>query len=372
MSDQTIASIRQHFLQASAAVDTSGGAAEIRANMRAQLQQTLFRVADELEGASSSAAIDALRVSALGKKGEITAFMKGLGQLPPEERPRVGQLVNVARDSLEMMFEHHQGILKKRERESRLLSEDIDVTLPGQTRSRGSLHPMSIVWEDMISIFTSMGYEVVEGPEVEKDLYNFELLNLPKNHPARDAQDTFYVDDNTVLRTHTSPVQARIMTTRKPPIRIICPGRVYRADELDSTHSPVFHQIEGLVIDEHITMGDLKGTLDTFAKRLYGPGVTTRFRPSFFPFTEPSAEVDLTCANCGGKGCRMCKGTGWIEVLGSGMVNPKVLEMCGIDSHKYSGFAFGIGVERLTILKYHVPDMRYLYENDLRFLQQFR
>ncbi len=340
--------------------------------MKDQLQAILERTTEELQQTETSAGIEALRVCVLGKKGEITGLMKGLGQLPPEERPQVGALVNATRDALEAQFQAHTASIQRREREARLLSEDIDVTLPGQVRARGSLHPMSIVWEDMISIFTSMGYEVVEGPEVEKDLYNFELLNLPKNHPARDAQDTFYVDDNTVLRTHTSPVQARIMTTRKPPIRIICPGRVYRADELDSTHSPVFHQIEGLVIDEHITMGDLKGTLDTFAKRLYGPGVTTRFRPSFFPFTEPSAEVDLTCANCGGKGCRMCKGTGWIEVLGSGMVNPKVLEMCGIDSTKYSGFAFGIGVERLTILKYHVPDMRYLYENDLRFLQQFR
>ena len=231
---------------------------------------------------------------------------------------------------------------------------------------------MSIVLEQLLDIFTGMGFEAVEGPEVELDHYNFELMNIPKNHPARDAQDTFYIDDNVVLRTHTSPVQARIMTTRKPPIRIVSFGRVYRADEADATHSPVFHQLEGLVIDENISMGDLKGTLDTFARRLYGEGVTTRFRPSFFPFTEPSAEVDLTCAACRGKGCRICKDTGWIEVLGSGMVNPKVLEMCGIDSRKYSGFAFGMGVERLSNLKYNVPDMRYLYENDVRFLRQFR
>ncbi len=246
------------------------------------------------------------------------------------------------------------------------------MTLPGTERTAGSLHPINVVLEDLLNIFTGMGFEAVEGPEVEYDHFNFELLNVPKNHPARDAQDTFYIDDNVVLRSQTSPVQARIMTTRKPPIRIISPGRVYRADEVDATHSPVFHQIEGLVIDENISIADLKGTLDTFAQRLYGAGVTTRFRPSFFPFTEPSAEVDLTCAACGGKGCRMCKGTGWIEVLGAGMVNPKVLEMCGIDSKKYSGFAFGMGVERLTILKYNVPDMRYLYENDLRFLSQFR
>jgi phenylalanyl-tRNA synthetase alpha chain len=224
----------------------------------------------------------------------------------------------------------------------------------------------------MIEIFTGMGFTVVEGPEVEWDQYNFELLNLPKHHPSRDAQDTFYIDENIVLRTHTSPAQARVMTVSQPPIRIVCPGRCYRADEADSTHSPVFHQMEGLMIDEGISMGDLKGTLDTFARKLFGEGVTTRFRPSFFPFTEPSAEVDLTCAACMGAGCRMCKGTGWIEVLGSGMVNPKVLDMCGIDSKKYTGFAFGVGLDRLAVIKYSVPDMRYLFENDLRFLAHFR
>ena len=340
--------------------------------MREQLEAIVSEALAELNAAQSTAALEILRVRVLGKKGELTGILRGMGKLPAEERPVVGQMVNEAREKLESALESRQQALRAAEREAQLSSEQIDVTLPGKTRERASLHPMSIIWDDLISIFTSMGYELAEGPEVELDHYNFELLNLPKNHPARDAQDTFYIDDNIVLRTHTSPVQARVMTTRKPPIRIICPGRVYRADELDSTHSPVFHQIEGLVIDEHITMGDLKGTLDTFAKRLYGQGVTTRFRPSYFPFTEPSAEVDLTCANCGGSGCRMCKGTGWIEVLGAGMVNPKVLEMCGIDSKKYSGFAFGIGIERLTILKYHVPDMRYLYENDLRFLSQFR
>ena len=231
---------------------------------------------------------------------------------------------------------------------------------------------MNIALQKMIEIFVGMGYEAVEGPEVEFDHYNFELLNIPKNHPARDAQDTFYIDDNIVLRTHTSPVQARIMTTRKPPIRIVSTGRVYRADEADATHSPVFHQMEGLVIDENITMGDLKGTLDEFARQMFSEGIKTRFRPSFFPFTEPSAEVDLTCANCRGEGCRMCKGTGWIEVLGAGMVNPKVLDMCGIDSKKYSGFAFGMGVERMALLKYNIPNLRYLYENDLRFLTQYR
>ena len=284
----------------------------------------------------------------------------------------MGQMVNETRAAIEEALEARATVLREKEKEERLKREAIDVTMPVRPRSAGAPNPLYTVQDELVEIFVGMGYEVVEGPEVEYDHYNFELLNLPKNHPARDAQDTFYIDDNIVLRTHTSPVQARIMTTRKPPIRIVCPGRVYRADEVDATHSPVFHQIEGLVIDEHISIGDLKGTLDTFAQRLYGEGVVTRFRPSFFPFTEPSAEVDLTCANCHGKGCKMCKGTGWIEVLGSGMVNPKVLDMCGSVSKRYTGFAFGMGIERLAFLRYNVPDMRYLYENDLRFLRQFR
>ena len=330
------------------------------------------RALSELKGVSDSKSLDELRVRVLGKKGELTGILRSMGQVSAELRPKIGQWVNEARETIENALAEAQKQIARRELEQRLESEKLDVTLPVQDRSEGSLHPMSLVLETLLDIFTGMGFEAVEGPEVEYDHFNFELMNIPKNHPARDAQDTFYVDDNIVLRTHTSPVQARIMTTRKPPIRIISFGRVYRADEADATHSPVFHQLEGLVIDENVSMGDLKGTLDTFAKRLYGEGVTTRFRPSFFPFTEPSAEVDLTCAACRGKGCRVCKGTGWIEVLGAGMVNPKVLEMCGIDSKKYSGFAFGMGVERLTNLKYNVPDMRYLYENDMRFLKQFR
>ncbi len=340
--------------------------------MEKSLQEIRERVLAELSEARQSSRLEQIRVSVLGKKGELTGLLRGMGKLPPEERPKVGQLVNEVRAALEEALDKRAVELKEKEKEERLAAEAIDVTLPGPERSAGSLHPMNIALNKMIDIFVGMGYEVVEGPEVEYDHYNFELLNLPKNHPARDAQDTFYVDDNIVLRTHTSPVQARIMTTRKPPIRIICPGRVYRADEADATHSPVFHQMEGLVIDENITMGDLKGTLDEFARQMYGEGIRTRFRPSFFPFTEPSAEVDLTCANCKGVGCRMCKGTGWIEVLGAGMVNPKVLDMCGIDSRKYSGFAFGMGVERISLLKYNIPNLRYLYENDLRFLTQYR
>lgn len=340
--------------------------------MESKLREIRERVLGELAKADSTALLEQIRVGVLGKKGELTALLRGMGKLPAEERPRVGQLVNEVRAELEGALEAKGEEIKAREKAARLEAEAVDVTLPGPARGAGSLHPMNIALERMIDIFVGMGYEVVEGPEVEYDHYNFELLNLPKNHPARDAQDTFYIDDNIVLRTHTSPVQARIMTTRKPPIRIVCPGRVYRADEADATHSPVFHQMEGLVIDENITMGDLKGTLDEFARQMYGEGIRTRFRPSFFPFTEPSAEVDLTCANCHGEGCRMCKGTGWIEVLGAGMVNPKVLDMCGIDSKKYSGFAFGMGVERIALLKYNIPNLRYLYENDLRFLTQYR
>ena len=340
--------------------------------MKTKLREIRERVLSELNQAANTAALEQIRVGVLGKKGELTGLLRGMGQLPAEERPKMGQLVNDVRKALEEALEERAAELKAREKEERLAAEAVDVTLPGEERCAGSLHPMNIALQKMIDIFVGMGYEVVEGPEVEYDHYNFELLNIPKNHPARDAQDTFYVDDNIVLRTHTSPVQARIMTTRKPPIRSICPGRVYRADEADATHSPVFHQMEGLVIDENITMGDLKGTLDEFARQMYGEGISTRFRPSFFPFTEPSAEVDLTCANCRGAGCRMCKGTGWIEVLGAGMVNPHVLEMCGIDPKKYSGFAFGMGVERISLLKYNIPNLRYLYENDLRFLTQYR
>lgn len=340
--------------------------------MEELLREIREKARKEIEGAGASGKLEEIRVRVLGKKGELTALLRGMGKLAPEERPKVGQMVNKARAAIEAALETRKEMLASAEKEARLAREAIDVTMPGPARMAGAINPMNMALEKMIDIFVGMGYEVVEGPEVEFDRYNFELLNLPKNHPARDMQDTFYVDDNIVLRTHTSPVQARVMTTRKPPIRIICPGRTYRADEADATHSPVFHQMEGLVIDEGISMGDLKGTLDEFARAMFHEGITTRFRPSFFPFTEPSAEVDLTCANCGGKGCKVCKGTGWIEVLGSGMVNPKVLEMCGIDSKKYSGFAFGMGIERIAQLKYNIPNMRIMYENDLRYLSQFR
>ena len=322
--------------------------------------------------AGDSAQVEQIRVSVLGRKGELTALLKGMKDVAAEERPVVGQLINDVRAEIETIIDKQKKLIEQAALEKKLEAETIDVTLPGEDVVIGKKHPLNIVLDEFKEIFLGLGFSIAEGPEVELDHYNFELLNLPKNHPARDAQDTFYVDDNIVLRTHTSPVQARTMLSRKPPIRIACPGRVFRADEVDATHSPVFHQIEGLVIDKDVNMGDLKGTLDALFKRLYGDDIETRFRPSFFPFTEPSAEVDLTCISCRGKGCRMCKGTGWIEVLGCGMVNPKVLTMCGIDSNEYTGFAFGIGLERITMLRYGIKDMRLLYEGDERFLRQFR
>lgn len=340
--------------------------------MKEQLDQILNAMAQELTNLQATQALEQLRVKVLGKKGELTALLRGMGQLTPEERPAAGQLINQAREKLTTMLDTKLAALKNKERLEDLEKETLDVTEPRDLPELGSPHPLTLVLNELVDCFTGMGFQVMEGPEVELDHYNFELMNLPKNHPARDAQDTFYINDNVVLRTHTSPMQARAMLTRKPPIRIICPGRVYRADEVDATHSPVFHQMEGLVVDKDVTMADLRGTLDAFAKRLYGDDITTRFRPSFFPFTEPSAEVDLTCVSCRGKGCRICKGTGWIEVLGCGMVNPHVLEMCGIDPTVYSGFAFGIGLERIAMQRFGIKDMRLLYEGDMRFLSQFR
>ncbi len=339
--------------------------------MQDKLNEIRESVRSTLNKAKESSHIEDLRVHVLGRKGELTALLKGMGKLSPEERPVVGQKVNALRQEIEGWLDEKSRELAAKERQARLNAETLDISIPGDEVKVGNPHPLSTTLEKIIDIFVGMGFSVAEGPEVELDRYNFELLNLPKDHPARDAQDTFYFNENILLRTHTSPVQARTMLAQKPPIRVICPGRVYRADEVDATHSPVFSQCEGLVVDEGVTMGDLKGTLDTFARELYGEGIRTRFRPSFFPFTEPSAEVDVTCAACKGEGCRICKGTGWIEILGAGMVNPHVLEMCGIDPKRYTGFAFGIGIERVTNLKYNVPDMRLLFENDLRFLSQF-
>jgi phenylalanyl-tRNA synthetase alpha chain len=336
------------------------------------LREILTNAETELTKLQSTTALEALRVQVLGKKGELTALLKSLGQLALEERPVVGAQINDARAQLQTLMDAAALRMQAMERAAALQSETIDVTEPRPLPNVGSAHPITLVMNDLIECFTGMGFEVLQGPEVELDHYNFELMNIPKNHPARDAQDTFYMDDNIVLRTHTSPMQARVMLSRKPPIRIVCPGRVYRADEVDATHSPVFHQMEGLVVDEHVTMADLRGTLTAFAKHIYGADIEIRFRPSFFPFTEPSAEVDLTCPSCHGKGCRVCKETGWVEILGSGMVNPKVLEMCGIDSTRYSGFAFGVGLERLAMRRYGIHDMRLLYEGDARLLGQLR
>ncbi|MDR1600785.1 MAG: phenylalanine--tRNA ligase subunit alpha [Oscillospiraceae bacterium] len=337
--------------------------------MRERIGALLDEARAALDGADTPQSLEALRVQYLGKKGPLSALLRGLGQLSAAERPEAGKWINAARVEMESAFAAREAGVKKAARALALAGETLDVTEPREDYPLGLLHPISTILDELVDLFSGMGYEVVEGPEVEYDLYNFELLNQPRHHPARDAQDTFYIEDNIVLRSHTSPVQARTMLSRKPPIRIISAGRCYRADEADATHSPVFHQIEGLYIDKGVSMSDLKGTLEAFARRVYGPEVNVRFRPSFFPFTEPSAEVDLTCPACkGAGGCRVCKGTGWVEVLGCGMVNPKVLELCGIDSAVYSGFAFGMGLERLAMQRFGIPDMRWLFEGDARML----
>ena len=339
--------------------------------MKETLNQIKSTAQEAVASAASLDAIEELRVKYLGKKGELTAVMKGMGGLSAEERPVIGQLANEVRDFITTAIEEKKEALLSAASEQKILEETIDVTIPGKKPAKGNKHPLTQVLDDLKDIFIGMGFSIAEGPEVELDYYNFEALNIPKDHPARDTQDTFYIDDNVVLRTQTSPVQVRVMENQAPPIRIIAPGRVYRSDAVDATHSPVFHQVEGLVIDKGITMADLKGTLETFVHKLYGDETRLRFRPHHFPFTEPSAEVDISCFNCGGKGCNICKGEGWIEILGCGMVHPKVLRNCNIDPDEYSGFAFGIGLERVTQFRYDVKDMRLYYENDVRFLKQF-
>lgn len=339
--------------------------------MKEQLEAIRKAAEQALLGAESQQKIEELRVRFLGKKGELTAILKQMGGLSAEERPVIGQLANEVRAYIENDVRLRMEQLKKQALERRLKSETLDVTMPGVHRKLGAKHPISIVLDEIKEIFVGMGFDIVEGPEVELDYYNFEALNMPKDHPARDTQDSFYVTDNIVLRTQTSPVQVRVMEKTKPPIRVISPGRVYRSDELDATHSPLFHQIEGLVVDKGITMADLKGTLEVFVKRLYGEDSVVRFRPHHFPFTEPSAEVDVQCFSCKGKGCRLCKGEGWIEILGCGMVHPKVLQNCGIDPEIYSGFALGMGLERVVMRRYQIDDLRMFYENDTRFLEQF-
>ena len=335
------------------------------------LQNIKEQAAEALSKAADSKTLEALRVKYLGKKGELTAILKQMGKLSAEERPKVGQLANEVRAGIEQIIEERSAAIKQAVLDARLQAERVDVTMPGKAAPIGKAHPLTKVLDEVKEIFLGMGFSISEGPEVETDYYNFEALNIPKNHPARDTQDTFYISDNVLLRTQTSPVQVRTMEKQKPPIRVISPGRVYRSDAVDATHSPLFHQIEGLVVDKGVTMADLKGTLELFVKRLYGDESVVRFRPHHFPFTEPSAELDVQCFACHGEGCRLCKGEGWIEVLGCGMVHPKVLSICGIDPEVYSGFAFGIGLERIVMRRYNIDDLRLFYENDLRFLDQF-
>jgi phenylalanyl-tRNA synthetase alpha chain len=341
--------------------------------VQARLIELKTEAAEQLKQAKDIAELNDLRVRYLGKKGELTEILKGMGKLPAEERPKMGQLVNEVRDVIEQILESKKEELESLAIAARLEQERIDVTLPGRPAKIGNKHPLTQIIEQIEDIFIGLGFTIAEGPEMETDYYNFEALNLPKNHPARDMQDTFYITEDVLMRTHTSPNQVRTMERMRGevPVKIICPGRVYRRDDDDATHSHVFTQIEGLVIDEKIRMSDLKGILLAFAKEMFGEDVQIRLRPSFFPFTEPSAEVDVTCAVCKGQGCRVCKETGWLEILGSGMVHPRVLEMSGYDPEKYTGFAFGMGVERIAMLKYGIEDIRHFYTNDLRFLRQF-
>ena len=326
---------------------------------------------EKINSAENKERLNELKVAYLGKKGELTALLKNMKNIAPEDRAEFGKVVNEAREAIENTLNNVGSELAKLALEAKLKAETIDVTLPANKREFGHNHPNVIALHEVEKIFTNMGYEVVEGPEIEFDEYNFTKLNIPEDHPAKDEQDTFYITKDIVLRTQTSPVQARIMETGKLPIKMISPGRVYRSDEVDATHSPTFNQIEGLIVDKDITFADLKGTLEVFAKKLFGEDTKVKFRPHHFPFTEPSAEMDVTCFKCHGSGCRFCKGSGWIEILGCGMVHPHVFDMCGVDKNEYNGFAFGIGLERIALLKYEIDDMRLLYENDIRFLKQF-
>lgn len=333
-------------------------------------ESLLAEALQAIEAASDERALDGLRVQYLGKKGSFTDLLKSLGKLPAEERPAAGEGINRAKKQLQSAIESRKNDIVSAALDAQLSDEKIDVTLPGRRQSKGGLHPITITIERIKTIFASAGYDVAEGPEIEDDYHNFEALNIPAHHPARAMHDTFYVSPGTVLRTHTSPVQVHVMENGKPPFRMICPGRVYRCDS-DLTHTPMFHQVEGLLVDENVTMADLKGTVVHFLHAYFEAEMPVRFRPSYFPFTEPSAEVDMGCVSCGGEGCRICGYTGWLEVMGCGMVHPRVLEMSGIDTEKYSGFAFGMGVERLAMLRYDVSDLRLYFENDVRFLQQF-
>ncbi|CUP66762.1 phenylalanine--tRNA ligase subunit alpha [Clostridium baratii] len=339
--------------------------------MQEKLKKIEELAINEIENAKTSSEIEEIRVKYLGKKGELTTILRGMKDVSKEERPLVGKMVNEVKSLVEEHIEKASKAIKNKEKLEKLEKEVIDISLPGKRNRVGKKHPLYLTLENMKNIFVSMGFTIEEGPEIELDRYNFEALNIPKDHPARSEQDTFYINDNLVLRTQTSPVQVRTMENQKPPIKMISPGKVYRSDDVDATHSPIFYQMEGLVIDKGVTFADLKGTLELFAKKMFGNSVKTKFRPHHFPFTEPSAEMDATCFVCGGKGCKVCKGSGWIEILGCGMVHPQVLRNCGIDPEEYSGFAFGFGVDRMVMLKYGIDDIRLLYESDMRFLDQF-
>ena len=340
--------------------------------MKEKLEQIKAEAVARIQAADAPEKLNDVRVRYLGKKGELTAVLKGMKDVAPEDRPKVGQMVNDTRAAIEALLEESKTKMERAIREQKMKEEVIDVTLPSKKNIMGHRHPNTIALEEVERIFVGMGYEVVEGPEVEYDEYNFEKLNIPADHPAKDEQDTFYINKDIVLRTQTSPVQVRTLLAQKPPIRVFAPGRCFRCDTPDATHSPMFHQVEGLVVDEGITMADLKGVLDSFAKQMFGSETRTKFRPHHFPFTEPSAEMDVSCFKCGGKGCRVCKGSGWIEILGCGMVHPNVLKVGGVDTEKYTGFAFGVGVERIAMLKYGIDDIRLMYENDVRFIEQFK
>jgi len=339
--------------------------------MQEQLKHIMESAKEQINNLTDLKELEDLRVKLLGKKGELTAVLKSLNTLSKEDRPAMGKLANEAREFIETKLNEAKNALSQKARNEKLAQETIDVTMPGRKREMGRKHPMTVVIDEIKNIFIGMGYEIAEGPDVETDYYNFAALNIPEGHPAKDEQDTFYVEGGFVLRTQTSPVQVRTMEKTSPPIRIIAPGRTYRSDNADATHTPVFHQVEGLVVDKNVTMGDLKGALAVFARELFGEDTEVRFRPHHFPFTEPSAEMDVSCFVCKGTGCRVCKGSGYIELLGCGMVHPKVLEMSGIDPYVYSGFAFGMGLERVAMMRFDIPDLRLLYENDIRFLKQF-
>jgi phenylalanyl-tRNA synthetase alpha chain len=339
--------------------------------MKEKLEEIKNIALRELKAAGNSEQLESIRVKYLGKKGELTQILRGMGALTKEQRPIIGKVANEVRASLDEFINSAALVIKNKQKDKKLSSEIIDISMPGVKQKVGKRHPLDLTLDSMKDIFISMGFTIEEGPEVELDYYNFEALNIPKNHPARSEQDTFYINDNIVLRTQTSPNQIRTMEKQKPPIKMICPGKVYRSDAVDASHSPIFYQMEGLVVDKGITFADLKGTLDHFAKRMFGDKIQTKFRPHHFPFTEPSAEMDASCFVCGGKGCKLCKGSGWIELLGCGMVHPQVLRNCGIDPEVYSGFAFGFGVDRMVMLKYGIDDIRLLYESDMRFLDQF-